>query len=178
MTSENDLIRRGDAIAVVGRNVLGSQTAVAAIAALPAVVVSQPADPVVKADSCHPEQMYLICKHGGYYRPNCQGYTSSIHEAGRYTLAEAERETHPNGPDGPRDGMSYISDPLASHVSKTQKTDHDPRAAIDTQPDPRDAVIARLVKAIENANDYDQDCECVSCTGLTLAIAAAKGGAA
>lgn len=33
--SDDDLIRRRDALAAVGRNVLGSQTAVAAIAALP-----------------------------------------------------------------------------------------------------------------------------------------------
>lgn len=79
--------------------------------ALPAVAASQTADPVVKADSCQPEQMYLICKYGGYYRPNCRGYTSSIDEAGRYTLAEAEKETHPNGADGPRDGMTYIPAP-------------------------------------------------------------------
>jgi hypothetical protein len=50
---------------------------------------------------------YLICKYGMYYRPNAQGYTGSVAEAGRYTLAEAIRHSHPNGPDGPRDGMSY-----------------------------------------------------------------------
>lgn len=55
---------------------------------------------------------YLIRKRGHWYRPNSAGYTSSIHEAGRYTLAEAEEITHPNGHDGPRDGMSY------KHVSE------------------------------------------------------------
>ena len=55
------------------------------------------------------ETEYLICKYGGYYRPNRQGYTMHIHDAGRYSLKEAIRETHPNGPDGPRDGMKYIS---------------------------------------------------------------------
>ena len=52
--------------------------------------------------------VYLIRKYGGYYRPNCQGYTRFKEEAGRYTLAKAIRESHPNGPDGPRDGMTYI----------------------------------------------------------------------
>lgn len=52
--------------------------------------------------------VYLIRKYGGYYRPNCQGYTRFKEDAGRYTLAEAIRESHPNGPDGPRDGMTYI----------------------------------------------------------------------
>jgi hypothetical protein len=51
--------------------------------------------------------LYLIRKNGMYYRPNAQGYTSSVAEAGRYTLEEAIRHSHPNGPDGPRDGISY-----------------------------------------------------------------------
>jgi hypothetical protein len=55
-----------------------------------------------------PEAVYLIRKHGGYYRPNSRGYTTSAIVAGRYTQEQAERETHPNGPDGPRDGMTYI----------------------------------------------------------------------
>lgn len=51
---------------------------------------------------------YLIRKHGGYYRPNSQGYTTSAILAGRYTREEADSESHPNGPDGPRDGMTFI----------------------------------------------------------------------
>lgn len=54
------------------------------------------------------EPSYLIRKGGAYYRPNCAGYTNSWHEAGRYTLSQAVKYTHPNGPDGPRDGMDYI----------------------------------------------------------------------
>lgn len=61
-------------------------------------------------DTNAPDQ-YLICKHGGYYRPNAQGYTNNVADAGRYTLAEAIRHTHPNGTDGPRDGMTYILAP-------------------------------------------------------------------
>jgi hypothetical protein len=57
---------------------------------------------------------YLICKRGVWYRPNSAGYTNNIAEAGRYTLAEAEAITHPNGPDGPRDNMSYELDPALS----------------------------------------------------------------
>ena len=33
---------------------------------------------------------YLIRKRGSYYRPNNQGYTTSVIQAGRYTLAEAQ----------------------------------------------------------------------------------------
>lgn len=51
---------------------------------------------------------YLIIKQGYYYRPNSSGYTSSAICAGRYTKDEAESITHPNGPEGPRDGMHYI----------------------------------------------------------------------
>jgi hypothetical protein len=53
---------------------------------------------------------YLIRKDGYYYRPNAQGYTASKTEAGRYTLEEAISYTHPNGPDGPRDALSYELD--------------------------------------------------------------------
>lgn len=60
------------------------------------------------------EPMYLICKYGGYYKPNAQGYTHSKADAGRYTLAEAIKHSHPNGPNGPRDGMTYIPDPEAT----------------------------------------------------------------
>ena len=58
--------------------------------------------------------LYLIRKSGAYYRPNSQGYTTNIAEAGRYTLADAEAITHPNGPDGPRDHMSYEPAPVPS----------------------------------------------------------------
>lgn len=52
-------------------------------------------------------QMYFITKGGAYYRPNAQGYTCSRDEAGLYTLAEAILHSHPNGPEGPRDGIGY-----------------------------------------------------------------------
>jgi len=51
---------------------------------------------------------YLICKRGVFYRPDCQGYTSHKSQAGLFSLAEAIRTTHPNGLDGPRDGMTYV----------------------------------------------------------------------
>jgi hypothetical protein len=57
------------------------------------------------------EQMYLILKRGLYYRPGSKGYTSNRDEAGRYTLQEAIRQSHPNGPDGPRDGITYEAAP-------------------------------------------------------------------
>lgn len=50
---------------------------------------------------------YLIRKGGAYYRPNAQGYTLNKEEAGRFTLDEAIRHSHPNGPNGPRDDITY-----------------------------------------------------------------------
>ena len=55
-----------------------------------------------------PEHGYLICKYGMFYRPDSCGYTSSKSEAGRYSLNMAIDITHPNGADGPRDGMTCI----------------------------------------------------------------------
>ena len=53
------------------------------------------------------ETGYLIHKAGrGWYRPNAQGYTSRVDEAGRYTHADAMSYSHPNGWDGPRDGIT------------------------------------------------------------------------
>lgn len=60
---------------------------------------------------------YLIRKSGAWYRPNSAGYTNNIAEAGRYTLAEAIAITHPNGPDGPRDNMSYEPAPYSPSSS-------------------------------------------------------------
>lgn len=56
----------------------------------------------------HEGAIYLICKGGAYYRPNAQGYTRDVAEAGRYTLEEAVSHSHPNGPDGPCDGITYM----------------------------------------------------------------------
>lgn len=57
--------------------------------------------------STEAEQMYLITKGGAYYRHNAEGYTRNMAEAGRYTLTEAVLHSHPNGRDGPRDGIDY-----------------------------------------------------------------------
>lgn len=59
-------------------------------------------------DLSNDARVYLILKQGAWYRPDSHGYTTSAIQAGRYTKAEAEDITHPNGPDGPRDGMSYV----------------------------------------------------------------------
>lgn len=65
---------------------------------------------------------YLIRKRGAYYRPNAQGYTTSVSEAGRYTLADAVRHSHPNGPDGPRDGITYVHEDEVTGGTTTPET--------------------------------------------------------
>lgn len=75
-------------------------------AALPIPEVPASVEPV--------EAKYLICKGGAYYRPNAQGYTRNRSEAGRYTLEEAISHSYPNGPDGPRDGITYELDTTPS----------------------------------------------------------------
>jgi hypothetical protein len=58
------------------------------------------------------ETRFLIRKNGYFYRPDSAGYTTSKADAGRYTLEEAHKITHPNGQNGPRDGMSYVAEHL------------------------------------------------------------------
>lgn len=62
-----------------------------------------------------PEEGWLIHKAGrGWYRPNAEGYTMFPAEAGRYSRDKAIRYSHPNGLDGPRDGMTI------KHASEVQ----------------------------------------------------------
>ena len=68
---------------------------------------------------------YLIHKAGrGWYRPDSCGYTLTESDAGRYSLEDAISITHPNGADGPRDGMTYR---LASEISKGASCEDDLR---------------------------------------------------
>lgn len=54
-----------------------------------------------------PEHGWLIHKAGrGWYRPYAKGYTMNASEAGRYSHKDALAYSHPNGLDGPRDGLT------------------------------------------------------------------------
>ncbi|WP_291728767.1 hypothetical protein [Leisingera sp. F5] len=54
------------------------------------------------------ETGYLIHKDGrGWYCPGAQGYTLHADEAGRFTHSDAFAYSHPNGPNGPRDGITF-----------------------------------------------------------------------
>jgi len=84
------------------------------------------------------EARYLIRKGGYYYRPNAHGYTSHKAEAGRYTLAEAVRHSHPNGPDGPRDGMDYVLDTDATDGATGGEEVREPQPYVCLNPDAED----------------------------------------
>lgn len=139
MTNENDLIRRGDALNICTRFPY-LEVIADAITALPAGATSQPANPVVKADSCQRtdvEEIFMSAVWGAL-----KADANDLHKQRR--ILEAFR------------------------------------CAIDTQPDPRDAVIARLVEAAEKAAAFIENLGFSENTVPTLhaAIAAAKGGAA
>jgi len=71
---------------------------------------------------------YLIRKGAYWYRPNCQGYTTDPADAGRYTRSEAELYTHPNGPSGPRDGLSYVHESEVPTATPSQPATDKPEA--------------------------------------------------
>lgn len=70
---------------------------------------------------------YLIRKGGAYYRPNAAGYTNNIAEAGRYSLDDAIRHSHPNGPNGPRDGIDYMPAPTFPSEAEWRAQSEDER---------------------------------------------------
>jgi len=51
-------------------------------------------------------EFWFVKKRGLYYRPKAQSYTDKIWEAGRFTYEQAWDYSHPNGDDGPRDGIT------------------------------------------------------------------------
>lgn len=95
------------------------------------------------------ERPYLIRKNGFWYRPNCSGYTDSVISAGRYSLEEAERYTHPNGKDGPRDGMDFV------HEDKIVDPDWKAFAAQADRIEALQADVARLRDALTRLRDCD-----------------------
>jgi hypothetical protein len=95
---------------------------------------------------------YLIRKGAYWYRPNSQGYTVCVAEAGRYTLAEAENITHPNGPNGPRDGMDFIheNDVPMPHRQSAQA---DALAVIEEAMGALDGLLSVTANASPRADD-------------------------
>ena len=97
-------------------------------------------------DTPAPERpAYLIRKNGYWYRPNSCGYTASTIQAGRYTLKDAIKITHPNGPGGPRDGMEFY------HEDTINDEDWRAFSALSAE---RDALKAELAEAIDVMRFY------------------------
>jgi len=166
MTNENDLIRRGFVASAIQEHVNDDYDRAQmsrAIAALPAVAASPPADPVVKADSCQRVTVKpLVFDDLGIASDDLLNQTivySKKEDQDRHNATRAARIL----------------------------------ATIETTPDPRDAVIAGQAEALTAANAYITDLirhegqEGFSNSTYDLgvaydkalaAIAAAKGGAA
>lgn len=100
------------------------------------------------------EERYLIRKGGYYYRPEAQGYTNCIDQAGRYTLEDAISYSHPNGPDGPRDGITYEPAPPPPSQHR-EPIEADREAGVFTGPDIVDRARAIIVYAIRSAKSGD-----------------------
>lgn len=52
--------------------------------------------------------MFYVKKNGAYYRPDAHGYTLNVWEAGSFTHSDAMAYSHPNGPNGPTDGITMV----------------------------------------------------------------------
>ena len=81
---------------------------------------------------------WLILKNGMWYRPDASGYTSNPAEAGRYTYGEAMSHSHPNGPDGPRDGMSI----------------HEESKVTNAHVEPADDLLRQAIEALRKARMF------------------------
>lgn len=106
------------------------------------------------------EARFFILKNGVYSRPNSRGYTTRPISAGLYTQEEAEEITHPNGPDGPRDGMFYIAEHLCTDESwQAHRAIKAERDTLRTQlAAARDAALEEAAKnLIDHANGDFED---------------------
>jgi hypothetical protein len=96
--------------------------------------------------------LFLIEKRGLYYRPESAGYTGIKDEAGRYPFEEAAERSCPNGPDGPRDGITIWRESEAPDYSGSccpdVKAKHQLAAAI-ARAEAAEAEVARLQKALQ-----------------------------
>lgn len=101
-----------------------------------------------------PQGGWLIHKAGrGWYRPNAQGYTSDTSQAGRFSHKDAMKHSHPNGPNGPRDGITI------KHECEVQEYIRRDRDVIAALPEVQ-ALIRQAVEAEREACARMVDCGC------------------
>ena len=149
MTHENDLIRRGDALAALEKAFLGAGNVGArtreAIADIPTVAASQPSDPVVKADCCQRVMVKPLVwgEDTDYSSETYGGITARPMQGFRYYIKRVYGGVWKLSGSVPFGQPDY---PTIEAAKAAAQADYEARilAAIDTQPDPRDAVIARL----------------------------------
>jgi hypothetical protein len=185
MTNENDLIRRGDVLDAANDadplelSIHGATKIMDRIVAIPAVAVSQPANPTIKDDSCQRVTVKPLVWRGDSIR---------LTAGGMGKMYECMRCFHGQKGAGWSDYDEDWHQNLEAAKAAAQ-SDYEARilAAIDTQPDQRDAVIARLVEALTEVHK-----KAIGLRGdqayrefaryaekkTRAAIAAAKGGAA
>jgi hypothetical protein len=98
---------------------------------------------------------YLIRKGAYWYRPKAQGYTINVDEAGRYTEAQAQSYTHPNGIDGPRDGMSYVHE---NEVPSPNKHLHEAITTLQSQLAEAREALATASTTLQWLAEHSPDC--------------------
>jgi hypothetical protein len=180
MTNENELIRRGFVASAIQEHVNDDYDRAQmsrAIAALPAVAASQPSDPVVKADSGQRVTVKPAKTAKGNNPPASVWVTlHSLKPDGGETFIFSVTD-HPWD-----DDCDATTTKWADNLEYVLKG-----TTIDTQPDPRDAVIARLVEALTEVRKkaiglrgdqaYREFARYAEKKTRTV-LAAAKGGAA
>lgn len=95
---------------------------------------------------------WLIHKAGrGWYRPAAQGYTNDPMQAGRYSHEEALSYSHPNGWDGPRDGITVKHESELLALRSSVKTVGVPIQPLETRPQGDDALEPSEIEVHEGA---------------------------
>lgn len=96
---------------------------------------------------------YVILKRGLYYRPNAQGYTGLLSEAGRFNRKTAFSLTHPTGPDGPRDGLEFFTEAQAWEYAPACPPEIKV-AYLERERSRLEAELAAAVRMAEDAKDF------------------------
>ncbi len=159
--SDNDLIRRGDALELFDAPFLGGVEDM--IRALPAIAASQPADP---ARVTVKPLIWDADENGNYHAQSIRG-CEAVYRWIKPQVIDDDRVTYQAWGieaefDTPEAAQAAIEAEIASEIL----------AAIDVQPNPRDAQIAALVEAVEQYLAHDT----YSLAPMRAAIAAVKGG--
>jgi len=105
---------------------------------------------------------YFIRKKGLYYGPDNRGYTDRPILAGLFTLEDAISASHPNGPDGPRDGIRYF------HESECRDADYVAHKALKARVLELEAQIKAALDACDCADELVAQQEPISAASVTI----------